>query len=34
MPRATTLLVESSASGNQNLHLSSRNLAGVELVAG
>ncbi len=32
--KGTTLLVESSASGNQNLHLSSRNLEGVELVAG
>jgi large subunit ribosomal protein L4 len=32
--KGTTLLVESSASGNQNLNLSSRNLAGVELVAG
>ncbi len=30
----TTLLVESSASENNNLHLSSRNLHGVELVAG
>ena len=30
----TTLLVESSASENHNLHLSSRNLEGVELVAG
>ncbi|HZP22275.1 MAG TPA: 50S ribosomal protein L4 [Terriglobales bacterium] len=30
----TTLLVESSAGGNQNLQLSSRNLEGVELVAG
>jgi len=30
----TALLVESSATQNQNLHLSSRNLEGVELVAG
>jgi len=32
--RGTTLLVESSASENHNLHLSSRNLEGVELLAG
>ena len=32
--KGTTLLVESSASDNQNLHLSSRNLKGVELIAG
>ncbi len=32
--KSTTLLVESSAGENKNLHLSSRNLAGVELVAG
>jgi large subunit ribosomal protein L4 len=32
--KGTTLLVESAASGNQNLHLSSRNLEGVELIAG
>ena len=30
----TTLLVESSVSENHNLHLSSRNLEGVELLAG
>jgi large subunit ribosomal protein L4 len=30
----TTLLVESSATENHNLHLSSRNLEGVELLAG
>jgi len=30
----TALLVDQSAEGNQNLHLSSRNLDGVELVAG
>jgi large subunit ribosomal protein L4 len=30
----TALLVEASANANQNLHLSSRNLEGVELVAG
>ena len=32
--KGTTLLVESSAIGNRNLHLSSRNLEGVELLAG
>jgi large subunit ribosomal protein L4 len=32
--KSTTLLVESTASENHNLHLSSRNLAGVELLAG
>src|SRR5580704_3624597 len=32
--KGTTLLVESSASENHNLHLSSRNLEGVELLAG
>jgi large subunit ribosomal protein L4 len=32
--KGTTLLVESSSSENHNLHLSSRNLAGVELLAG
>ncbi len=32
--KSTTLLVENSAGENKNLHLSSRNLAGVELVAG
>ena len=32
--KGTTLLVESAASENHNLHLSSRNLEGVELVAG
>jgi large subunit ribosomal protein L4 len=30
----TVLLVEAAAAGNVNLHLSSRNLKGVELVAG
>ena len=32
--KSTALLVESSASENHNLHLSARNLEGVELVAG
>jgi large subunit ribosomal protein L4 len=32
--KGTTLLVENSASENHNLHLSSRNLEGVELLAG
>jgi large subunit ribosomal protein L4 len=32
--KSTALLVESSGAANDNLHLSSRNLAGVELVAG
>ena len=32
--KGTTLLVENAASGNHNLHLSSRNLKGVELLAG
>jgi large subunit ribosomal protein L4 len=32
--KGTTLLVESSKSENHNLHLCSRNLAGVELLAG
>src|SRR5271157_3007669 len=32
--KSTTLLVEGSASENHNLHLSSRNLEGVELLAG
>jgi large subunit ribosomal protein L4 len=32
--KGTTLLVESASSENHNLHLSSRNLAGVELLAG
>ena len=32
--KGTTLLVESTSSENHNLHLSSRNLAGVELLAG
>ena len=32
--KSTTLLVENSASENHNLHLSSRNLKGVELLAG
>src|SRR5271169_6044260 len=32
--KGTTLLVESSANENKNLHLSSRNLKGVELIAG
>jgi large subunit ribosomal protein L4 len=32
--KGTTLLVESSSTENHNLHLSSRNLAGVELLAG
>ena len=32
--KGTTLLVESPATENKNLHLSSRNLKGVELIAG
>jgi len=32
--KGTTLLVEGSTSENHNLHLSARNLEGVELVAG
>jgi len=32
--KGTALLVEASSSENHNLHLSSRNLAGVELLAG
>ncbi len=32
--KGTTLLVENAAKDNQNLHLSSRNLKGVELIAG
>jgi len=32
--KSTTLLVESAANTNENLQLSSRNLAGVELLAG
>ena len=32
--KGTTLLVESAATENHNLHLSSRNLEGVELLAG
>jgi large subunit ribosomal protein L4 len=32
--KGTTLLIESSGTGNHNLHLSSRNLEGVELLAG
>jgi len=32
--KGTTLLIESSGSDNRNLHLSSRNLAGVELLPG
>ena len=32
--KGTVLLVESAASENHNLHLSSRNLSGVELLAG
>ena len=32
--KGTTLLVESAGAENKNLHLSSRNLAGVELMAG
>ena len=32
--KGTTLLVESANGDNKNLHLSSRNLKGVELIAG
>ncbi len=32
--KGTTLLVENAAGDNKNLHLSSRNLKGVELIAG
>ena len=32
--KGTTLLVENAAKDNQNLHLSSRNLKGVEMLAG